>query len=225
MSDLPVSTETKTRPHLGRRASISRDELIDAALALIGPHRSISTISLREVAREAGIAPNSFYRHFRDVDELSIALIEQAGTALRQIIGKARYRASADHSVVRTSLEAFLEQLDADEGYLHLLLREGKVGSAAFKQAIERQLVFFEEELREDLIRLEQAYGHQLFAPELAAKAITRLAFVMGATAMDQTPAERQQTLEHTIVMIQMIIQGARVMTSSPQPLGHTRLK
>jgi AcrR family transcriptional regulator len=212
MSDFPVSTEAKTRPHLGRRASISRDELIDAALALIGPHRSISTISLREVAREAGIAPNSFYRHFRDVDELSIALIEQAGTALRQIIGKARHRASADHSVVRTSLEAFLEQLDADEGYLHLLLREGKVGSSAFKQAIERQLGFFEEGLREDLIRLEQAHGHQLFAPELAAKAITRLAFVMGSTAMDQDPTTRLHTLEQTIVMVQMIIQGARVM-------------
>lgn len=214
MSDLPVSADTQARPHAGRRASISRDELIDAALALIGPHRSISTISLREVAREAGIAPNSFYRHFRDVDELAIALIEQAGTALRQIIGKARHRASADHSVVRTSLEAFLEQLDADEGYLHLLLREGKVGSAAFKQAIERQLGFFEEELREDLIRLEHAHGHQLFAPELAAKGITRLAFVMGATAMDQDPPTRVQTLEQTIVMVQMIIQGARVMAA-----------
>lgn len=215
MADLPVSTDTQVRPHLGRRASISRDELIDAALALIGPHRSISTISLREVAREAGIAPNSFYRHFRDVDELAIALIEQAGTALRQIIGKARHRASADHSVVRTSLEAFLEQLDADEGYLHLLLREGKVGSPAFKQAIERQLGFFEEELREDLIRLEHAHGHQLFAPELATKAITRLAFVMGATAMDQDATTRLQTLEQTIVMVQMIIQGARVMATA----------
>ena len=34
---------------------------------------------MREVAREAGIAPNSFYRQFRDMDELAVALIERAG--------------------------------------------------------------------------------------------------------------------------------------------------
>lgn len=49
-----------TRPHQGRRAVISREDLMAAAMELVGPNRSISTLSLREVAREAGIAPNSF---------------------------------------------------------------------------------------------------------------------------------------------------------------------
>src|SRR5690554_779953 len=91
------------RAHQGRKAVITRDDLIDAALKLIGPHRSISTLSLREVAREAGIAPNSFYRHFRDMDELAIALIDRAGRSLRKIIGEARNRASPERSVVRSS--------------------------------------------------------------------------------------------------------------------------
>ena len=65
------------------RRTVTREDLIIAALALIGPHRSLSTLSLREVAREAGIAPNSFYRQFRDMDELSIALIDLAGRSLR----------------------------------------------------------------------------------------------------------------------------------------------
>ncbi|RYZ78033.1 MAG: TetR family transcriptional regulator, partial [Moraxellaceae bacterium] len=69
-----AALEPETRQTQGRPTSISREEIIDAALALVGPHRSVSTLSLREVAREAGIAPNSFYRHFRDVDELAIAL-------------------------------------------------------------------------------------------------------------------------------------------------------
>ena len=62
----------------GRRASISRDDLLAAALRLLGPHRSVSSLSLREVTREAGIAPNSFYRQFRDMDELAVALIDLA---------------------------------------------------------------------------------------------------------------------------------------------------
>src|SRR5690606_17100084 len=91
---------TAPRVAQGRKAVISRDDLIAAALKLVGPHRSVSTLSLREVAREAGIAPNSFYRHFHDMDELAVALIDIAGRSLRQIIGEARKRATVETSVV-----------------------------------------------------------------------------------------------------------------------------
>jgi AcrR family transcriptional regulator len=208
-SEQPV---VEIRSNQGRRASISREELIDAALQLVGSHRSVASLSLREVAREAGIAPNSFYRHFRDVDELAIALIERAGSELRHIIGQARQRASAERSVVQTSMEAFMEQLQGEHGYLQLLLREGKVGSTAFKQAVEQQLCFFENELQTDLVLLEQLHGHQLYSPGLVAKAITRLVFAMGASAMEQDVAGREQVLKQTVDMIHMIIYGARSM-------------
>lgn len=208
--DLPNSRPLETAQPAGRRASITREELIDAAMNLLGPHRSVSTLSLREIARSASIAPNSFYRHFRDVDELAIALVERAGTELRHLIGNARQRAKDKGSVVQSSVEVFMEQLRAEQGYLPLLLREGKVGSAAFKQAVEQQLIFFENELKEDLIRLEQRHGHQLYAPELVAKAITRLVFAMGASALEQQPAEQAISLKQTADMVRMIIYGAR---------------
>lgn len=34
----------------------------------------ISSLGLREISRQAVIVPNSFYRHFHDVDELAIVL-------------------------------------------------------------------------------------------------------------------------------------------------------
>ena len=119
--------------------------------------RILSTLSLREVTREAGIAPNSFYRQFRDMDELAVALIDLSGRSLRKIIGQARKRATTERSVVRGSLETFMEQLRADDKLLHVLLREGTVGSDAFKQAVDRELNFFEEELQIDLVRLAAA--------------------------------------------------------------------
>jgi AcrR family transcriptional regulator len=196
----------------GRRAVISREDLIQAAMKLVGPNRSVSTLSLREVAREAGIAPNSFYRHFRDTDELAIALIDLAGSSLRQIIGEVRRRANRESSVTRLSVEVFLAQLTADEGYLSLLLREGSVGSPAFKEAVERQLHYFEEELTDDLIRLSALHGSSLYEPRLAAKAITRLVFAMGASAID-TPRERHsQVIEQTATMVRMILVGAETM-------------
>ena len=182
---------------------------------MIGPHRSLSTLSLREVAREAGIAPNSFYRQFRDMDELAVALIDLAGRSLRTIIGQARRRAtSTDRSVIRVSVETFMEQLRADDKLLHVLLREGAVGSDAFKQAVERELSYFEDELRVDLIRLAAADGATLHAPALVSKAITRLVFAMGATAMDLPPEKDPELVEQISQMLRMILTGARTLGS-----------
>lgn len=194
----------------GRKQVISRDDIIAAALHLLGPNRSVSTLSLREVARAAGIAPNSFYRHFRDLDELSVALIDLAGESLRQLIGEARQRASSEHSVVQSCTDAFMARLHADDPLLHILLREGTVGSAAFKQAVERQLHFFEDELRLDLIRLAEVQNTGLYEPALTAKAITRLVFAMGATALDLPPEQYAEFTRQIVVMVRMVISGTQ---------------
>lgn len=196
----------------GRKGTISRDDLLAAALRLIGPHRSVSSLSLREVAREAGVAPNSFYRHFRDLDELAVALIDLAGQSLRRIVGAARHRIESGSGMIRLSVEAFIEQVRADDKLLHVLLREGTVGSDAFKKAVDRELSFFEEELRVDLVRIAALQGATVHEPALAARAITRLAFAIGATALD-TPVERDKLLiEQLTAMVKMIIVGARAI-------------
>ncbi|WP_442784385.1 HTH-type transcriptional repressor FabR [Acinetobacter sp. CAAS 2-6] len=201
---------------VGRKATITKEELFQAALNLIGPEKSIASLSLREVAREAGIAPNSFYRHFKDVDELAIALIDRAGIVLRQIIREARLEATKQNSIIRSSVEIFLQQLDADEGNLSLLLREGYTGSSSYKQAVERQLNFFQQELQEDLVRLEQLHNNKLYRPELAAKAITQLVFHMGAKVIDLDQNERRVVAEQTMMMIRMILEGARHLHEEP---------
>ena len=215
LPDQPLNASDDALPV--RKTSISREDLLAAALALVGPHRSVSTLSLREVAREAGIAPNSFYRQFRDMDELAVALIDLAGRSLRTIIGEARQRAaSSDRSVIRLSVETFMEQLRADDRLLHVLLREGTAGSDAFKSAVDRELNYFEDELCGDLVRLAAVDGARLHEPALAAKAITRLVFAMGATAVD-LPAEKDpELIEQLSQMLRMIITGARTIAGSP---------
>lgn len=213
----PARTRAAGGASPGRKSVISREDILSAALKLVGPHRSVSTLSLREVAREAGIAPNSFYRQFRDMDELAVALIDRAGQSLRLIIGEARQRASVERSVVRSSVEAFMEQLRSDDRLLHILLREGLVGSDAFKQAVERQLRYFEDELRQNLIALAEAQGTGLFEPALTAKAITRLVFAMGASAMDLPPERHAEFTEQVVLMVRMIVAGTQTMAGMPQ--------
>lgn len=215
--DLPSYATDDAHP--ARKTAISRDDLLAAALALIGPHRSISTLSLREVAREAGIAPNSFYRQFRDMDELTVALIDLAGRSLRTIIGQARRRAaSSDRSVIRLSVETFMEQLRADDKLMHVLLREGSAGSDAFKLAVDRELNYFEEELRVDLIRLAAVDGAEMHEPALASKAITRLVFAMGATAVDLPTEKDPELIEQLSQMVRMIITGSRAIAAPLKP-------
>lgn len=217
MTALVSSTDSlaDTEHAAPRKAAISRDDLIAAALKLVGPHRSLSTLSLREVTREAGIAPNSFYRQFRDMDELAVALIDLSGRSLRKIIGQARKRVSTERSVIRVSLETFMEQLRADDKLLHVLLREGTVGSDAFKQAVDRELNFFEEELQIDLVRLAAADHARLHEPALVAKAITRLVFAAGASAMDTPPEKDPELIEQLSQMLRMIITGSRAMAEA----------
>ncbi len=199
-----------------KKMSISRNDLLAAALRLIGPHRSVSTLSLREVAREAGIAPNSFYRQFRDVDELVVALIDLAGQSLRRIVGAARHRATTERSIARSSVEAFIEQLRADDKLLHVLLREGSVGSDAFKKAVDRELSFFEEELRVDLVRFAARDGVTLNEPALVAKAITRLVFAMGGVALDQPREKDPELIEQLTGMVRMILRGSHEDAGAP---------
>ncbi len=208
----PPSADTPN----ARKGAISREDLLAAALKLIGPHRSVSTLSLREVTREAGIAPNSFYRQFRDMDELAVALIDLAGSSLRTIIGQARQRAAGNRrSIILSSVETFMEQLRADDKLLHVLLREGTVGSDAFKHAVDRELNYFEDELRVDLIRLAALEGAPLHEPALVSKAITRLVFAMGATAMDLPPEKDPELIRQITAMLRMIIVGARTLAAS----------
>jgi len=200
---------------VGRKATITKEELFQAALNLIGPQKSIAALSLREVAREAGIAPNSFYRHFKDIDELAIELIDRAGIVLRQILNEARLQASRQNSIIRSSVEIFIAQLDADEGNLSLLLREGYTGSKSYKQAVERQLNYFQQELQDDLIRLERLNNKKLLHADIAAKAITQLVFNMGANVIDMPAEDRKEIAEQTMIMIRMILEGARHLEDS----------
>ncbi|GHK55310.1 hypothetical protein KPZU09_50460 [Klebsiella pneumoniae] len=87
----------------------TRRSLVEAAFSQLSAERSFASLSLREVAREAGIAPTSFYRHFRDVDELGLTMVDESGLMLRQLMRRARQRIAKGGSVIRTSVSTFME--------------------------------------------------------------------------------------------------------------------
>lgn len=69
-----------------------RDKLIDAVVQLGSATRSIGSLGLREVARQAGLNPNTFYRHFENFDDLGLAVIEKLSLELRSDLRQRRDR-------------------------------------------------------------------------------------------------------------------------------------
>ena len=198
---------TKSR---AQQKEITRRQIIDAAFRLLSLDRSYSSLSLREVTREAGIAPNSFYRHFEDMEELGLTLVDEGGVALRQLMRKARQRIEDSSSVIRISVETFMEFIRNSPQVFHLLLRERSGTSLAFRKAVSRELQYFIVELA-DYIQHRQNYPTE--DARIQAEAMVILVFNAGAEALDCKPAELKQLTEKAIIQLRYIARGAEVLS------------
>ena len=130
----------------------TRRALVDAAFNQLSAEKSFSNLSLREVAREAGIAPTSFYRHFKDMDELGLAMVDESGLVLRQLMRQARKRIEKGGSVVALSVETFFELINDRPNVFRLLLRESSGTSQAFRTAASREIQHFVAELTDYIL-------------------------------------------------------------------------
>lgn len=190
----------------------TRRALLEAALGL-SAERGFSGISLREVTREAGIAPAAFYRHFRDLDDLALALVDEVGLSLRRLMRQARQQSvESGRGVVRTSVEAFMEFVHDNSNLFRLLLGERSGSSPAFRKALHSEMDRFIGELTEDLERGAAAAKRPLLEPGLTAEAIVAVVFTVGAEALDLPLHSRKQLAERIIQEIRIVMHGAEYL-------------
>ncbi len=191
----------------------TRRAIVDAAFQMLSPDQSFANLSLREVAREAGIAPTSFYRHFKDMDELGLTLVDEAGLMLRQLMRQARKRIEKGRgSVVQTSVETFMEFVEINDNEFRLLLRERSGTSKAFRLAVNREIQHFVEELTE-YIQAKTGSNHQDALYE--ADALVTVVFNAGAEALDLSK-EKRELLAHKITrQLRFIAKGSESLRSS----------
>jgi AcrR family transcriptional regulator len=184
----------------------TRRQLIDAALNQLSAERSFSSLSLREVAKEAGLAPTSFYRHFSDMDELGLTLVDEAGLTLRQLMRQARQRIADGGSVIHTSVITFMEFIEDNGNIFRLLLRERSGTSTAFRAAVNREIRYFTLELCD---YLQQANKLDAEVAYLHANAAVTIVFSAGSDALDVDKKEREHLTERTINQLRIIARGA----------------
>jgi AcrR family transcriptional regulator len=134
----------------GRRNT--RRALLDAALLRIEAGESFDSLSLRSVARAAGVVPNAFYRHFASMDELGLALVEESFRALRAMLREAREGLPPEH-VIRRSVEILTDHVREHRRHFVFVVRVGSTGNAVLGHAIRAEIRLFSSELATDLAR------------------------------------------------------------------------
>jgi len=189
----------------------TRRQIIDAALGQLSAERSFSSLSLREVAKEAGLAPTSFYRHFSDMDELGLTLVDEAGLTLRQLMRQARQRIEKGGSVVKISVVTFMEFLENNGNIFRLLLRERSGTSPAFRAAVSREIRYFTLELCDYLQHANKLNAEVAY---LQANAAVVIVFSAGADALDVDKKERDDLALRTILQLRILARGALAMSS-----------
>ena len=185
----------------------TRRQIINAALNQLSAERSFSSLSLREVAKEAGLAPTSFYRHFTDMDDLGLTLVDEAGLTLRQLMRQARQRIAKGGSVIQISVQTFMELIESNGNIFRLLLRERSGTSAAFRAAVIREIRYFTMELCDYLQRAKQLDAEVAY---MQANAAVTIVFSAGSDALDiEDKAERNQLAQQTVQQLRFIARGA----------------
>jgi TetR/AcrR family transcriptional regulator, fatty acid biosynthesis regulator len=132
----------------------TRKALMNSALELVGEGQHFSSLSLREVAKRAGVVPNAFYRHFKNLDELGLALADEVGLLLRQLMRQARLQGLAADRMISDSVDFFISNVLNNPTLFRFMSQSRTGGSESLREAIRNELSFFATEMVMDLNRL-----------------------------------------------------------------------
>lgn len=192
----------------------TRQAILQSALDLAS-EEGMAALSLREVTRRAGVAPATFYRYFVDMDDLGLALVDQVAMTLRQMMRQARHRVKLSGSVVRTSIDTFMEFIEHSPQLFRLLLADRTGGPKVIREELQKEKQRFIDELTDDLQRETQAEAPRLAHIPVVAEMMVNLVFDGGVEAINLSRQERKALSEKLVLELRIIVAGSRAIADS----------
>ncbi|MBF6333093.1 TetR family transcriptional regulator [Nocardia transvalensis] len=196
-----MSEQAQTRIERKER---TRQALLDGTLALAAD-RGFAALSLREIARSAGIVPTAFYRHFSSLDELGTTLVDEGVRQLRLALRE--LRRTPDARLAETVRFVFA-QVTGREDLYGFLIRERHGGSATLRGAIAVEMQLITRELVVDLSRVRALDTWSPEDLELAADLIVSTVANHIADYVAAVPRERPELIERTVRQVRLIALG-----------------
>ncbi|WP_413767220.1 TetR family transcriptional regulator [Rhodococcus pyridinivorans] len=191
------------------RKERTRQALLDAALEL-SADRGLGGLSLREVARSAGIVPTAFYRHFSSMDELGVTLAADTMRVLRRLLRDARR--TPGPAGARQSLDVLVQQVRAHKAAFRFLARERHGGVPEVAAAISVELRLLTSELAADLGRSPGLEDWDFDDLEMAADLLVTamLDFVLDLLAVERPgSAQEAEVVTRAEKQMRLILLGA----------------
>ncbi|MGX7726814.1 TetR family transcriptional regulator [Rhodococcus sp. 5G237] len=191
------------------RKERTRQALLDAALDL-SADRGLGGLSLREVARYAGIVPTAFYRHFSSMDELGVALAADTMRVLRRLLRDARR--TPGPAGARQSLDVLVQQVRAHKAAFRFLARERHGGVPEVAAAISVEVRLLTSELAADLGRSPGLEDWDFDDLEMAADLLVTamLDFVLDLLAVERPgSAQESEVVTRAEKQMRLILLGA----------------
>jgi AcrR family transcriptional regulator len=186
---------------------LTRQALVRAALKLLSQN-SFDSLSLREVTREAGITPTAFYRHFDDMEELGLVLVEESFHSLGEMLRDARSRPTMDQDTIKRSLAVVVLHLHNHTAHFRFIARERNGGVRRLRRAINRELQLFADELAIDLVAMPGVDRWTTDDRRMLAGLITETIIQMVAELLEHGADEEVEIVERTKRKIQLISLG-----------------
>lgn len=194
----------------------TRQNILNAAVKIMNDDRGLAALSLREVAKEAGIAPTSFYRHFETLEEMGLELVKAAAAALHQIIQDAqKTQADSQQDLVHQVVHVIMEHFRKNGALIKVLAREAMGNSRILRKAIQSELLQIKSEIN-DLIAAESKKHHRnITDSELVADAIMNVAFYTCVSAVNMPYALQKDAERRLVHHIRAIYIGSETMANT----------
>ncbi|WP_233543956.1 TetR family transcriptional regulator [Salinisphaera sp. Q1T1-3] len=126
---------------------------MQAALSLVAREANFSALSLRQVAREAGVVPTAFYRHFADMDALGLTLVEDTFAELRTLLRDADLPSLPLKGMTRYAVSLFAYHVRDRRLLFQFLVKERFAGTVPIRRAIDAEIDSL-------VIELARDFGH-----------------------------------------------------------------
>ena len=131
----------------------TRQALFNAALQLSYQKGSFANISLREITHKVEIVPAAFYRHYTNLDQLGLELVDHVSVYVRHIfyqIGKLGMENL--QSTPESRLDFLFDSIDQQPEMWHFFLAERLSGNLVLRHAIQREHHFLLQEFTQRVL-------------------------------------------------------------------------
>ncbi|MDR3414556.1 MAG: TetR family transcriptional regulator [Nevskia sp.] len=193
--------------------AVGKQKLIDAALRLGARGTGLDGIGLRELAREAGLNPTTFYCHFDSMEHLAQTVAEAAAAQIMAGIQDVRAHVAKHADVTRCSVEFFLDFVVKQPDVFRVGLRELHGGSPAIRAILRRVLDQIAEESVEQIEHFDLMPGADRALLRQATGGVTYYMFYRALDCAER-PQLRAALADEMVQYIRMVFTGSRALAT-----------